>query len=480
MRHQSKQLTLVLDQGSHASRITVFAADGSLLQIASQSIATENKGIQYEHDANEILTSFQTLFSQIKPEYIPLIATCGLCTQRSSIVAWHKTSGAALSPVLSWRDLRSQAFIEPLNYDDESIRKITGLPLSAHYSAGKMQWLLTHNAAVAQAMQDEQLCLAPLASFLLFNLLQEPIFVIDHSNAQRTQLFDIDKLKWSGELLTAFQINKNCLPQLKPMIHHYGHLKALNIPLTCVCGDQNAALHAYPTLSNRDALINIGTGAFILSTAKEKKRPWRLLRSIACSQKNKQQETANYITEGTVNGAGSALTWAQRELFEEELFNLLPRWLNEVEFPPLFINTVAGLGSPWWQLAGKPAFINSKQTHTNAEQYVAIIESIVFLIFHNLQQLAQQTDTLLVSGGLSQLDGLCQKLADLSTAKIVRYKECESSARGCAWLSQQLLSNNQDWQTLAIEKIFLPVENASLLNRYQQFVGELKKRCSSN
>jgi len=477
MTHHSKQLTLVLDQGSHASRIAVFAGDGSLLQIASQNIATQNNGVQYEQDANEILASFKTLFRQIRPEYTPFISTCGLCTQRSSIVAWDKASGRPLSPVLSWRDLRSQSFIESLNYNDESIRKITGLPLSAHYSAGKMHWLLTHNKAVAQAMQNEQLCLAPLASFLLFHLLQEQAFVIDHSNAQRTLLFDIEKLKWSDELLSLFKIKHNCLAHLKPVIHHYGHLKAFNnIPVTCVCGDQNAALHAYPPLIDNNALINIGTGAFILSTSGEKQRPKQLLRSIACSQQN----TIDYITEGTVNGAGAALSWAQKQLPEEMLFSLLPQWLNEIKSPPLFINTVAGLGSPWWHTAGEPTFINSKHMHTHAEQYVAIIESIVFLIFHNLQQLAQHADTLLLSGGLSQLDGLCQKLADLSTAKTLRYTECESSARGCAWLTRQLLKNNQDWRPLAVEKTFLPVKNTSLFDRYQQFVGELEKCCNSN
>jgi len=476
MKTQTKQLTLILDQGSHASRIAVFADDGTLLQSASQNIITQNDGVQYEQDANAILASFHSLFQQINPEYIPFIINCGICTQRSSIVAWHKTGGQPLSPVISWRDLRSQGFIESLDFGDQRIKKITGLPLSAHYSAGKMHWLLTHDDAVAQAMQNRQLCLAPLASFLLFHLLQDQPFVIDHSNAQRTQLFDIERLKWSDELLSLFQINVNCLPQLKPVIHQYGLLSALNIPVTCVCGDQNAALHAYPQLNNNEALVNIGTGAFILSTAREKQGSNQLLRSIAKSQHN----TADYITEGTVNGAGAALSWAQKKMPEKNLFNHLPQWLNEVKSPPLFINTVAGIGSPWWCSAGEPKFIPNKKMHTNAQQYVAIIESIAFLIFNNLQQFEQPAEAILVSGGLSQLDGLCQKLADLCNAKVLRYKECESSARGCAWLSKQILKNNPIWHHLPVEKTFSPVKNVPLFDRYQQFVGEIEKYCNSN
>jgi len=480
MQHQTKQLTLILDQGSHASRIAIFAADGSLLQLASQSIATRHEGTHYEQDATEILGSFQSLFQQIKPEYIPLLNNCGLCTQRSSVVAWHRTSGQPLSPVISWRDLRSQDFVESLDCNDEFIRNTTGLPLSAHYSAGKMNWLLTQNHSVTQAMHDEQLCIAPLASFLLFHLLQEQPCVIDHSNAQRTQLFDIKRLEWSAELLRLFKVPRNCLAQLKPVIHHYGNLKDFNIPVTCVCGDQNAALHAYPPLSQHTALINIGTGAFILSTSDDRHLPRRLLRSIACSQQNEQLTTTSYITEGTVNGAGAALSWAEQQRPEDSLFQLLPKWLCDIKSPPLFINTVAGLGSPWWCSADEPTFITHKPSISTAEEYVAIIESIAFLVTHNLQQLVQPTDTILLSGGLSKLDGLCQKLADLSTAKVFRYKECESSARGCAWLSRELLNNNQNWLSLPVDKIFYPTKNDSLLSRYQQFVGELEKRCNNN
>jgi len=475
MKDSSKSLTLVLDQGSHASRIVIFSADGSLLQIASQNVATQHEGRHYEQDAKEILDSFHYLFQQIKPEYIPYIKNCGLCTQRSSIIAWHKTSGQALSPIISWRDLRSQDYIESINCNDDFIRKTTGLPLSAHYSAGKMNWLLSHNNSVAQALEDGQLCIAPLASYLLFHLLQERPYVIDHSNAQRTQLFDIEKLEWSEELLRLFEIPHNCLPQLNSVIHHYGQLKALNIPLTCLCGDQNAALHAYPALTENTALINIGTGAFILSTSDDKNSPRKLIRSIASSQQIKHQIITNYITEGTVNGAGAALSWKEQDQTVDDLFKLLPEWLNDIKSPPLFINTVAGLGSPMWRKAGKPKFISQQSLHTTAEEYVGIIESIVFLIFHNLQQLDPPADTLLLSGGLSRLDGLCQKLADLSKAKILRYINCESSARGCAWLSRQLLNNNQNWLALSTEKTFTAIKNDSLLMRYQQFVGELKK-----
>ncbi len=114
---------------------------------------------------------------------------------------------------------------------------------------------------------------------------------------------------------------------------------------------------------------------------------------------------------------------------------------------------------------------------------MAIIESIVFLIFNNLQQLSTPPETIFISGGLSILDGLCQRLADLSQANVLRFSEAESSARGCAWLACQSLKNaTKNWQALPVSQQFIShkntLEQARIVDRYQQFVGELNRRCN--
>lgn len=479
----ANNLTLVLDQGSHASRIAVFSETGDLLQLDSESVTTHSPEADiYEQDANEILNSLQSLLERLKPDLIHNIKCCGLSTQRSTIVAWNKSTGKPLSPAISWRDLRNQHLITHLQQTSSRVHHISGLPLSAHYSASKIHWLLNNNPAVELAARKQQLCIAPLASFLLFHLLQQATYVIDHSNAQRTQLFDIQTLDWSDELLQVFDINKILLPECKPVIHKYGVLKHNNIPLTTVCGDQNAILYAYPALGEQNTLINIGTGAFILSKSPERlsstHKSEKLLRTLSSSN----TRNAEFITEGTVNGAGAALSWAQQAIPCEDLFTRLPLWLKQNKSPPVFINTISGLGSPWWCQAGDAEFIGHNLDDPE-NKYTAIIESIVFLIFNNIQQLQHTPDSLFVSGGLSRLDDLCQKLADLSQSGVFRFKDSEATARGCAWLSNQLTKNRSpNWNTLQISSQFEATKNSpeliSLGNRYQQFVGELEKRCS--
>jgi len=485
-KKQQKDLTLVLDQGSHASRMAIFSPQGELLRLESIEVSTQQPQSDYfEQNADEIIQSLQTLLQRLDPERILNIKSCGLCTQRSTVVAWHKQTGEALSPAISWRDLRAQPLINSLEAHATDCQHITGLPLSAHYSAGKIHWLLHNSPMVKQACNEQQLCIAPLASFLLFHLLEECPFVIDHSNAQRSQLFDIQSLDWSEQMLSLFNINRQLLPQCKPVIHPYGHLKTTGIPLTAACGDQNAVIHAYPELDNNSTLVNVGTGAFVLSRHAEKTgasgQGEKLLRSIVYSRDN----AAECVTEGTVNGAGAALDQALENDPCNDIFNQLPKWLNEITEPPIYINTIAGLGSPWWCSGGNAQYINAN-TSGQSGRYVAIIESIAFLIFKNLEQLEsperkQVAELLFISGGLSRLDGLCQKLADLSQLRIMRFVDAQASARGCALLARRLTKNTSThWTSLNVSHIFEPANNVQLHNRYHQFVGELHKRCSKH
>ncbi len=475
--HTPKQLTLIIDQGSHASRVAVFNEAGEVIYQQSQSVSTmQTAPFSYEQAPTEILQSITSLLKQIPKTLYQAIGQSGLCTQRSSIVAWNTENGQAITPLLSWRDTRNQRLIDELEADALNIQKISGLPLSAHYSASKIRWLLDEHPQTKQARKSARLCISPLASYLLFHLLLEKSPMIDHSNAQRSQLFDIHRLNWSSELLKLFDISAELLPECYPTQHHYGRLRFNNIPLTCVCGDQNAAYHAFPELKSNTALVNLGSGGFVLSPSPERsKHHLQLLQTLSRSN----EQGPSFVTEGTVNGAGTALSWAQKLDPCRDLFSQLPEWLKKTNQPPIFINSISGLGSPWWCDAGEPAF-TEQNTHLQSARYVAIIESILFLVMRNLEQLTDSPETLYISGGLAKLDGLCQRLADLTQARVTRFNETETTARGCAWLSHMEPNSLTTWQALHVEQSFIPSSNPPIILRYQQFVGELSKRCISN
>ena len=243
--------------------------------------------------------------------------------------------------------------------------------------------------------------------------------------------------------------------------------------MTAICGDQNAAIFGAGTLSPDSALVNFGSGAFILSPLKNYRQSDKLLNTIALSEHNR----ILFSREGTVNGAGSAIDWLENRHSITDIWQQLPAWLDEIKQPPVFINTIGGLGSPWWNRDIDAEFyatadMTDRDGHHLSSpdlpmQAVAVIESIVFLICNNLELIRseQPVSVLRVSGGLSQLDGLCQKLANLSGLKVERINIRETTARGAAWLAA---GRPEHWSDSGF-KAFSPVNADALKERYALF-----------
>ncbi len=467
------QSTLVIDQGTHASRAILYSASGELIdQVETPVDLVRMDHEQVEQDPRQILESIQYAVAMLLARNRRPVGQAALATQRSTVLAWDKKSGRALSPALSWQDRRAAGDLLQFQSESAAVYSITGLPLSSHYGAGKLRWLLHSNEAVQDALRRDMLCFGPLASYLLRHLLSDAPHRVDHSNAHRTLLFDLATLAWSRPLLELFDIPVGCLPHPSPMQTEWGVLKAGAIPVTTVCGDQNAALFSQGEVPESTAVVNLGTGAFILMPVKGiAPHPMGLLQGVAKSD----AERCCYLLEGTVNGAGAALTWAQQQWPVSNLFDQLDGWLEQIQSPPLFINTVGGLGSPWWKSACPPCFIGHAGVSAKSH-YVAIIESIAFLLQSNLERLQQikQLTRLHVGGGLSRVDGLCQRLADLSGLQVVRFQELESTARGAAWLAA---GSPENWKKLAVDKSFKPNKNDALQQRYERFSSEIKRLC---
>ena len=259
---------LAIDQGTHASRACLFDATGDLVYEYTKKIKIRRiSGSNIEQDANEILDSVNEVVTKLLHEAGTQgkIMACGIAIQRSSVLAW-KNDGTVISPVLSWQDTRGKQQLLDLKKHKTEIQQLSGLPLSAHYGASKLHYLL--DKAKSQMITLETLRLSPLISYLLFHILEEHPYIVDHTNAQRTQLFDLATLSWSTRLTELFnipiQVLPDCVPVLKNTATAHGKLAGTEIPVSAVSGDQNAAIFGAGVLKPETALVNFGTGAFVL------------------------------------------------------------------------------------------------------------------------------------------------------------------------------------------------------------------------
>jgi glycerol kinase len=463
-------LYLAIDQGSHGSRAVVFSGEGAIEAEATVAVGTHVPRPGWvEHDPQELLRSVQKAvegaMERLGPRSVEVVAA-GLAAQRSNVVCWDRVSGEPLSPVISWQDLRAAEWMRGLRAHEALVRARSGLVLSAHYGAGKLRWCLDHLPAVRKALRAGRLALGPMTSFLLFRLLRQRPLCVDPTTATRTLLLDVEARDWCPALLELFGVPREALPACVPCRHRFGDLCAAghDIPLAVTVGDQAAALFAAGEPGPRDAVVNVGTGAFVQRPVGGRRVSVPgLLASVAWQD----DRGPLYVVEGTVNGAGSALCGMGGRLGvdPQELADLLRRPCA----PPVFLNGISGLGSPFWIPHFQSRFVGEG---TPQEKLVAVAESVIFLLEVNLREMARELgepQRLRAGGGLAGLEEFCRRLADLTGRPVARFESTEATARGLAWL---VAGGPRGWAPSAAA-CFEPREDAALRRRYRRFRREL-------
>ena len=465
----SKPLVLAIDQGTHASRALVFDRHGHTLSSGVSNISITHPQADWaEQDGDEIVNSVRVAATQALQALGPRrqdVVAAGLSSQRSSVICWDRITGEPLSPIFSWQDRRAHAWIDQLQPHADSVHRKTGLFLSPHYGASKLRWALDHLPAVRTAMDNNVLCWGPMASFVVFRLCAQQPFLADPQCAARTQLWNLHARDWDPELLALFGLPAGFLPKSVPTCHAWGtlDLPGAAIALTAVNGDQSAAVFAFGWPEADAAYINIGTSAFVQRALGD--FPGQVPRQLTGIILD-DGESRLYMVEGNVNGAGTALEWVSKEFGREQLADHLPQWLARPEEPPLFLNGIAGLGGPFWQPEFASRFVGEGEPWLKA---VAVVESIAFLLQANIDHMnsyVPAAQRIRVSGGVSLLDGLCQRLACISGLPVHRRDDPEASARGIAYLA---CGRPADWNQGAHEDVFAPQRDLALQARYSRW-----------
>jgi len=477
---------LALDQGSHASRACIFDESGALCATARVPVATRQPApLHVEHEACELVRSLRTAAEnalQAARQRQPRLklAAAGLAVQRSTIVCCSRLDGTALSPAISWQDRRNAAWLERLAPHAARVRSLTGLPLSPHYGASKIRWCLDNLPATRRAADWGELLAAPLASYLALHLggrARAGAAGVDAANAGRTQLFDSQRLDWSEELLGLFAIERAWLPHCCSTRGDWGTLGLLGqeVPLRALTGDQSAVPYAAGEPDAATVYVNLGTGAFIQRPLPSRPpSPEPLLGSVLSRDGN----TAIYSLEGTVNGAGSAVSWfcAREPVDEDALWPALETVPDSVELP-IFLNGIGGLGSPWWRVAQDSRFVGSVASSGKLHaavasstllRFAALVESIAFMIAVNAEALARQAGRprrVVMAGGMSRSHWLGRRLAALIQLP-VEVIDAEASARGVAQLAAPEISSR--WAHSPVHS-YSPQPDKNLQARYRRF-----------
>ncbi len=305
-----------------------------------------------------------------------------------------------------------------------------------------------------------------LGTYLLWRLTRGAAYVIDHANAQRTLLFDIETLSWDSGLFEVFGLepllDAPALPALIPTTPRAPIRSSAPWPecsVAALSGDQQAALIGLGCRAEGLFSINYGSGAFVLaSTGREPVRVPGLLTTLLASWWDERGGTprleARYALEGPVNSAATAIDWALDRLGLRVRTRELDDYLGaepEGRRGVFFLPAVAGVGAPRWDPAARPKFSGDVRGATPRDLLRAVLESIACRCAEIIR-LAQSpattsngigvasagpdTGPVLAAGGLTRCRTLLQAQADLLQRPVVVRESPDATCRGAALLAR--------------------------------------------
>jgi glycerol kinase len=434
---------LAIDQGTTGTTALVLASDGQVKGRGYQEITQHYPQPGWvEHDAEEILertllaTRDAIAASGVRPDVI------GITNQRETIVLWHRDTGKPLARAIVWQDRRTTDRCLQLRGKAAFIAQHTGLRPDPYFSATKIEWLLK-KPEIAFVARNGRLLAGTIDTWLIWKLTGGKVHATDPTNASRTLLFDITRLRWSKELCDLFHVPIEILPEVRPSAGDFG--KTLTsffgkaIPITGVAGDQQAALFGQGCCGAGQAKNTYGTGAFLLlNTGNKLPRPGDgLLATVACDEKG----GAAYALEASIFVAGAAIQWLRDGLgilFNAEESERLARSLESND-GVYFVPALVGLGAPNWEPRARGTLVGLTRGTTRAHLARAALEAMAYGSAEMLAAMARRArvsfQSLRVDGGAAANGWLLQFQADVLGIPVERPDMIETTALGAAGLA---------------------------------------------
>lgn len=468
-------MILSIDAGTTGVTVIAVNLDGKITARGYQEFPQHYPQPGWvEHDLEEIwqatLSAARKVIAQVGASFTAI----GITNQRETVGLWNRKTLVSPCKAIVWQDRRTTEVLEELKSNPaiNSVQQKTGLPLDPYFSASKLRWLAKNHPSVWEEVTKGDTIVGTIDTYLVSRLTNGEAHITDASNASRTQLYNIHTGAWDQELLELFEIPEHALPTI---VDSSGHLAksnptaflGLEVPITGIAGDQQAALFGQTQFDVGGAKCTYGTGAFILQNTGDKAilQDNGLITTVAW-QLNGERTFAN---EGSVFVAGAAVQWLRDELkiinSAEEIEALAKTVTDNGGI--VFVPALTGLGAPYWIPDARGSVFGLTRGTQRGHLARATLEALAFQVkdvFDAMATTGVKLNSLRVDGGASANDLLIQIQADQLQVPIERPSNLDSTALGAAYLAGLGISYWKDLETLRglnpVETSFTP-ENTS-------------------
>jgi len=420
-------VAVALDMGTTGIKAGLLSQDGTLSSIISRHApAISTDGGHYESNALAYAEVVDAVLAEcLAHKHTDTFPPFGLSSQRSSFLIWERAGGKPVTPLISWQDDRGAESCAALREQEVTIRKLGGLPLTPYYLAPKLRVLLREHPAWRERLMSGEWLLGTLDTFLIWRWTGGKQHLTDVSMAARTLLMDIHSRQWSPVLCELFDIPQQILPQIKPSSGLNLQLEN-GLVLQASVGDQSAALVASIAPDQPEALVNLGTGGFVVCYLPEgRSAPEGYLQTLVWQDAAQQVHLGS---EGTLNSIAAALAaypvagCSVEELASDDIFCL---------------SEPSGLGAPYFRSDLGLRF-SEPVGHLSAQRIALLLqEGIIFRVARILEDFQREfgIERVYLSGGLSNLPCLQQGIARCVPFATFRLLQTDTSLIGAAQLA---------------------------------------------
>jgi xylulokinase len=367
-----------------------------------------------------------------------LLATSGLAPGDVAVVSFSgmmngmlpvDAQGNPLRSAIIWADQRATAEAELLaqSCGVEEVYRRTGHRPGASYTAAKLLWMKRHQpglyARTHQVLQAKDYIAHRLTG----------TFSTDYSDASSTNIFDLHKRDWAGDLIEAMGLDPQLLPRAFPSNTIIGQVTSVaaaatglqvGTPVVIGGGDGACATVGAGSVRPGDAYNYIGSSSWIAVTAE---RPLYdpQMRTFTFAHLDPDL----YFPTGTMQSAGGSFDWLERLLRGEgdaKLYDELTAAAARVQPGAdglLFLPYLIGERSPHWNPLARGVFAGLTMSHGRAEMARAVLEGVAFNLRMILDAFLEQglaIEAMRLIGGGARSPLWRQILADVYNLPILR------------------------------------------------------------
>ena len=463
---------LSIDCGTQSIRAIVFNKDGKLLIKSKQSFEPyySQKPGWAEQDTQVYWDNLCKVTKDVlekAPEIMNNVESVVVTTQRDTCVLMDK-DGNVLRPAILWADQRPLKNKRKFPQWVEWSLRAVGMNKIAHILSDQCpaHWIQDNQSEIWDKTYKYML----LSGYMNYMLTGEFIDTIPNQIGHIP--FKCKDFRWEkkGALKREiFQIEDEKLVDLKPAGEVLGYLAqeaaeatGLKQGLKIIAGgsDKGCETLGVGCNDNSVAAISLGSQASIQTTTAKYYEVTPFVAPFPAVVPNK------YNPEIQVYRGYWMISWFKKEFAAKEAKKAKKKGVSPEEILNKRIDAVPpgcdGLVlTPYWGAGiknpeAKGAIIGFSDIHTRAHVYRAIIEGIGFAVLDGMKAIEKRSKIkvkkIMISGGGSTSDRICQITADIFNLPVYRVQTYETSALGAAIIGYVANNTYNDYDS-AVEQM---------------------------